>query len=221
MFDEIDERVHWQRIELSSEERFTPSVSQADAYTQTTSVGDYFRPENIHKRNTLVIGASAIYTAEGKLKFPSLTDKEYSFTFGLPNHFEREQSNWWVLQIRDFRKVFNSRFPKEVVRQMLEELEHNPAQLYSYARGVSKRLNQLVKPIEENIKHRFLGDGSSEGYRTVRQRIQDIQTNGYADAKMRYEPELERQLQEWHLGKEIHPKLYTYSIVDTRLILDL
>jgi hypothetical protein len=38
---------------------------------------------------------------------------------------------------------------------------------------------------------------------------------------MRYEPELEKQLRAWHLRREIHPKLYTYSIVGTKIILDL
>jgi len=221
MLDEHDERVRWQETDHYGIPGQVQTVSVSDANAQATAVGDYFRPEDIHKRHRLDIGTSATYIAEGKLKFPNLTPQEYTFTFGFPTHHDREESHWWVLQLRDFQKVYNSRFPKEVVSQMLEELKHNPAQFYRAPRESPKSLNKLVKPIVTNIEHRFLGDGSSESYRSVRQRVQELKTEGSTDAKTRYEAELEAQLREWHLGKQIQPQLYTYSIVDTRLILDL
>lgn len=216
-----DSRVQWTKAEICGVPGLVQTVSEDDAHFQALKEGDFTSSE-IHNEYFFRAGGYATDVLEGTLALPNLSPKRYSFQFGNSCQdllFKRPGS--WCLHIKDGEKVFYAPAPDEAVRQMLFNLEESSF-------GSWKKREQAVRQVTKNIEDYFFEKGCSAGSQSIVRRMSDLKEQAYQDATERYSLELVAALREvvrsypgWEPRKPLHPKLYTYDVVNDRPVLKL
>ncbi len=180
-----------------------PSVERA---LPVFSIGDLFSPELAAKKEGYVIQgeAKALYTAEGFLYFPALSDnsdcKERAFKISM-------DYNNIHLEIRcGDRTFFHGIDSQATVYNFLKALAENSTVVAPLG---ERQRNELARHIAFGIERHFFGVGYDHPYQ---KRIRSLSQQGEQKALESYTPLLEEQLKD-NPFQPLLPAIFKYKVI--------
>ncbi len=181
-----------------------PSVQKA---FPVLSIGELFSPELAAKKEGYVIQgeAKALYTAEGFLYFPALSDnsgcKERAFKIDM------DYNNVYYLEIRcGDHTFFHGIDSQATVYNFLKALAENSVLVAAFG---ERQRNELARRIARGIETHFFGVGYDHPYR---KRIRSLSQQGEQKALESYTPLLEEQLKD-NPFQPLLPAIFKYKVI--------